>query len=152
MSKRTKYFAFGSNMFSNRMLQRVPSAKIIGIARLDDHCLAFRKRGVDGTGKADIEPAEGESVWGILYSMNKDERAKLDRYEGGYDRVSVTVATASGPVKAFTYQAKEQSFLLALPSEWYRDIILAGALEHGLPGPYAALLAKVPAQGDSGGA
>ena len=36
----------------------------------------------------------------------------------------------------------------AFPSTWYRDLVVAGAIEHGLPPRYVEELARVPAAAD----
>ena len=46
------YFAYGSNLFSARMRERVPSAQARGPARLAGHRLTVDKPGRDGTAKA----------------------------------------------------------------------------------------------------
>ena len=32
----------------------------------------------------------------------------------------------------------------SVPFDWYRDLVVAGAIEHGLPTPYVEELARVP--------
>ena len=48
---RSLYFAYGSNLCANRMLERVPSARVIAPARVDDRQLSLGKQGRDGSGK-----------------------------------------------------------------------------------------------------
>ena len=48
------YFAYGSNMLTERLKARVSSATPIGKANLSDHGLRFHKKSKDGSGKCDI--------------------------------------------------------------------------------------------------
>lgn len=145
------YFAYGSNMYTPRLLERVPSARAVDIARLPGHCLAFRKRGRDGSAKCDLEPFEPETVWGVVYRIDSADLDALDAAEGeGYRREIVTVATADAFLEAFTYRAKPDWLTGAAPFDWYRDLVAAGAREHELPSIYAAAIEDLPAEPDPG--
>lgn len=143
------YFAYGSNMHEARMRARVPSAHYYDIARLPGYCLAFRKQGADGSAKCDLDPFDPETVWGVVYCLDADERPLLDAAEGeGYERMEVTVAAAEGFLEAFTYRAQRDWHCDGLPYSWYRDLLVAGGREHGLPEVYTAALAAMDAQDD----
>ena len=45
------YFAYGSNMLTARLRERMPSCKPLGIAKLPGHALRFHKRSKDQSGK-----------------------------------------------------------------------------------------------------
>lgn len=143
------YFAYGSNMYSPRLRKRVPSARFVDIAHLPAWMVSFRKRGRDGSAKCDIEPLDAGTVWGVVYRIDCEERELLDRVEGeGYRRESVVVATADGLLDAFTYRAKSDWLTDELPFDWYLELVLAGALEHGIPENYAAGLAQTETRPD----
>jgi hypothetical protein len=60
------YFAYGSNMSPEVMVKVAPSAKVLGVGRLDDHRLAFTRRStVWRAGVADIPECPGFSVTGF---------------------------------------------------------------------------------------
>ena len=46
-------FAYGSNVCSGRLRERVPSAVPVRVARLLNHSLRFHKRSGDHSGKCD---------------------------------------------------------------------------------------------------
>jgi gamma-glutamylcyclotransferase len=48
------YFAYGSNMLTERLKARVPSTRPISPAILSDYDLRFHKRSTDKSGKCDI--------------------------------------------------------------------------------------------------
>ena len=48
-----------------------------------------------------------------------------------------------------TYLASDRHIDPAcIPFDWYRDLVVAGAIEHGLPPPYVEELAGTPAAPD----
>ena len=145
------YFAYGSNMLSRRMRERVPSARIATVARLPGYRFDFRKRGADGSMKCDLVPDEIETAWGVVYQIAPAERDKLDAIEGeGYRVVEETAMRSDGSalLSVFTYQAREDWIAWGRPFDWYRDLVVAGAREHDLPAPYVEALASMEADAD----
>ena len=146
------YFAYGSNLLSGRMRERVPSARREAVAVLDHHRLACNKRGCDGSAKANLVPAAGHWVWGVLYRIEGAELALLDRFESGYERVVVEVRTASGEARLASTYRSDRITEDPVPFDWYRGMILEGAREQGLPEQYLTLLEALPAKPDANGA
>jgi len=148
------YFAYGSNMSLARLCQRVPSAVRIGRGWLDGHCLRFHKVSLrDGSAKCDAHRTgrPGDRVWGVLYRIDPGERPALDLAEGvgaGYRVDWVCVAReGAGDTRAFTYLATlidERR----LPFSWYREHVLIGARENGLPETYIEEIAAVAVRDD----
>jgi len=144
------YFAYGSNMSSRRLRQRVPSARPAGTAALAGHRLAWHKKGRDGSGKCDIHLTDGDDlVYGVVYRIDPADKPRLDRAEGlgwGYQQkdIPVRLLRASETLIAFTYYAIRVDPAY-IPYDWYRDHVLIGAREHGLPEPYIRQLENVPA-------
>lgn len=139
----TEYFAYGSNMSTQRLRGRTPSARPIGIATLPGHSLRFHKVSKDGSGKCDAASSldEGAAVIGVLFAFNPAERGALDRAEGagkGYEARAVTVINADGRRrKVLTYIAAPEAINGSLkPYDWYKEHVVAGAREHGLPEDY----------------
>lgn len=142
-------------MLTARLQARVPSAHSVGKARLPRHTLCFHKRSnKDGSGKCTIQPAADAlaTVFGVLFTIDPSERPLLDRAEGlgiGYAARTVTVHTALGPRRAFSYQARPDHLDATLqPYAWYKALVIAGAREHDLPASHRAMLHAVPAQPD----
>lgn len=136
------YFAYGSNMLSRRLRSRdrAPSAAAVGIGFVIGHRLAFDKVSADGSGKCDMEATSipTDRVYGVLYEIDPAEKPNLDRAEGlgaGYREEPVPVATASGTRDATTYIATSKNPALR-PYHWYKALVVAGAVEHGLPAAY----------------
>jgi hypothetical protein len=138
------YFAYASNMSTARLRKRVPSCKPLGIATLPGHALRFHKRSIDKSGKCNaFASGNDNSVIGVLFSFDPAERAKLDEAEGvgrGYARAMVTVINEKGRRrKILTYLATPEYIDDSLkPYGWYKDLVLAGGREHGLPPEYIA--------------
>ncbi|MEA3291374.1 MAG: gamma-glutamylcyclotransferase, partial [Pseudomonadota bacterium] len=65
----------------------------------------------------------------------------------GYEIKQVVVATASGRVRAFSYYATRIDSDLR-PFHWYKQLVLAGARENGLPAEYIARIERVVSMDD----
>ncbi len=139
----TFVFAYGSNLDSKRMLDRVPSAEVVGLANLPLHVLRFHKQSSkDGTGKANafLTEAASDAVEGVVYRLDPSDLTALDRVEGkgyGYDRQSMALhMVVDGRTKileAWVYVANADSINDSLrPAAWYVGHVLRGAREHGL--------------------
>ena len=163
------YFAYGSNMSKRRLTtkDRAPSAKVIGTGVLNNHCVTFHKHSKkDGSGKCTIEPSESDKVYGVLFKINKDEKCKLDKAEGkvsndckkGYKEITVKIKiwdskcskyTCGDTICAKTYQATRVSIDQELkPYTWYKQHVLVGAIEQGLPPSYINCLIGFDAKKD----
>jgi len=138
------YFAYGSNMSTARLRKRMPSCKPLGIATLPGHAPRFHKRSMDKSGKCNaFASGNDNSVIGVLFSFDPAERAKLDEVEGvgsGYEHAMVTVINDKGRRrKVLIYLATPDYIDDSLkPYGWYKDFVLAGARQHGLPPEYIA--------------
>lgn len=141
------YFAYGSNMSSQRLRQRTPSAQALGTAYLGAYRLMWHKAGQDGSGKCDIVSTgdASDGVWGVLYAIAAHDKPRLDRAEGlgqGYDLKPVEVLAGAAPVRAWAYCATAIDALLR-PFDWYLAYVRAGAAEHGLPPAYRQMIESV---------
>lgn len=142
------YFAYGSNMSSVRLRARVPSAVARGIAGLPGHRLVFHKTGrLDGTAKCDAMETGNpcDRVFGVLFEIDPQHRPLLDHAEGlgsGYEHKIVTVQMDNSRYEAFTYYATITDASLR-PLHWYRQHVLHGALEYGLPPEYIEAIRRV---------
>ena len=149
MKARICYFAYGSNMFTARLQERVRSAVAVGIGYLPGHVLRWHKRSRrDGSGKCDAETTgrNADVVWGVLFELDAAEKPELDRAEGlgdGYDERQVEVITDPGIVKAVAYIATAKDPSLR-PYHWYKAFVVAGAREHALPQEYLQSLENAP--------
>ena len=138
--KTLTYFAYGSNMLTERLQRRVPSATPIGAAHCAGWELAFHKRGRDGSAKCSIFESPDGHVHGVVFELHAGERYLLDRAEGlgaGYELVELDVALGDQRVEVFSYLAQPSYVDDSLVAfGWYHDLVLAGAAEHSLPEQY----------------
>lgn len=146
--QRLNYFAYGSNMSLARLRARVPSAEKIGSFILAGHSLRFHKRGRDGSGKCDafVTNSAEDIIVGVLFTIDADEKAHLDRIEGlgcGYENKWVCVSDGGGlEYEAATYYASSVDGTLK-PYSWYKHHVLVGARESGLPVDYIHAIERV---------
>ncbi len=146
-------FAYGSNMSSARLKARVPSARKLGRGALHQHRLRFHKRGADGSAKANAfyTGDTADIVHGVLFEIDENELQDLDRAEPGYERSSlnIDVVSGAGPSSADVYRAKPESIVeTLLPFDWYLQLVITGAHEHGLPDDYCTQLQSIKSTPD----
>ena len=140
----TPYFAYGSNMSTPRLEQRVGPVRVLGRAWLDHYCHRFSKHGNDGTAKGNVEPDPGQHVWGVLFELESAQLECLRGFESGYRMVHFELTLEHRPVHAATFEALNVVRELA-PSDTYIRHYIAGMREHAIPSHYrAALLADWP--------
>ena len=140
MASRTVWhFAYGSNMNRAQMLSRVGNILEEHNAHLPNFQLRFNKKVRGGTAGANVQPAPGKTVYGVLYKIDESSFRSLDRYEGvpeHYRRIELQVTPdGAGPVPAQVYIASKIEKGLR-PSAQYLKAILDGAGEHSLPADY----------------
>lgn len=140
------YFAYGSNMLEQRLKDRVKSAEFFSNAWIRGYEVRCRKKSDDRSGKADLVKTgdPGDIVQGVLYEFDPAHWCELDAAEPGYDRVPIHVDTDSGALNVTTYLARKDKIDESrVPYTWYRDLILCGAEQHGLPEGYREKLGKI---------
>lgn len=145
----TLYFAYGSNMHVARLRARVPSGMPLAPASLAGHRLTFCKRGRDGSGKCSVlrtgDPQD--SVHGLIFEIAPGDVAALDAAEGfGYDQAWIEVRSANARRRVMIYLAREGFLDVSLrPFEWYKSLVLRGALDGRLPATYVDSIRAVAA-------
>jgi gamma-glutamylcyclotransferase len=143
-------FAYGSNMLTAwiQSPSRAPGAKPAGLALLEGFRLRWNKHSRrDGSGKCTIEESgrHDDFVWGVLYALAPSDKKRLDQAEGlghGYGERTITVLLAGKPMRVLAYYATATDPNIS-PYDWYRELVVAGAREHGLPPEYVANLESV---------
>jgi cation transport regulator ChaC len=134
------YFAYASNMNRAQMRSRAGQLLEDRLARLENYELVFNKKARGGGAHANIRPAPGKAVEGVLYKINEAAFRMLDRAEGApehYRRIEVEVRDASGqPFAAQVYIASKVEKGSLRPAAHYLKTILDGAAEHNLSADY----------------
>ena len=143
------YLAYGSNMAACRLQRRIPAAVKLGLIDLPRHRLTFANASTkDGSAKCDalITDDPNDLVIAVLYRLPAAEKALLDAYEGvgvEYRDVLIPIHLPDGqPVEALIYYATNLDPRLR-PYHWYKEHVLRGAEENGLPAEYIASIRTV---------
>ena len=142
------YFSYGSNMSIRRLRDRVPSACFVTVATLARHELRCHKVSKDGSAKCDAfkTGVSDHCVIGVVFDIAESEKPELDRREGlgnGYEeKVVELVSVDGGVIEATTYYATiiDESIK---PYHWYKEHVLIGATEHGLPQRYIKIFSQI---------
>lgn len=148
------YFAYGSNLSTARIKQRLPSAELVTMGFLTAHLLCFHKVGMDGSGKCDAFHTgnERDCVLGAVYRIDAECKIILDKVEGlgrGYNEKNVTVFNERGQkIEALTYYATNINHHVK-PYHWYKGHVLIGAREHDFPDEYIQMFISVDSIDDS---
>jgi gamma-glutamylcyclotransferase (GGCT)/AIG2-like uncharacterized protein YtfP len=133
------YFAYGSNMASEQV---GAGARFLRAARLEGYRLALLRRSIRWqAGVLDIVPAPGGEVWGALYDLTDEQLERIDAKEAaGVSYRRIEVELDGGPALAYEVIEKEPEDVPCAPE--YRAVVLAGALERGLPDHWVQELAS----------
>ena len=142
------YFGYGSNLFVQRMAERIPSAKAVATATVPGYRLRFDKCGQDGSSKANMyyTGSVDDAICGAIYSIEADEKPVLDVIEGGaYKTHNLIVTTDAGDeMRVFAYIAEQSATGSTLrPYSWYLALVLAGARWHDFPNWYCDSIAAI---------
>ncbi len=137
-------FAYGSNMCTQRIRSRVPSATPVANGYLGEYAFVFHKRSIDGSAKADaaFTGCPTDRVWGVVYRLHQKDKPILDGFEFfgiGYDEQQVDVVLESRTIRAWIYVARPSTIDKSLkPYGWYLEFVIQGAYQHRLPLCYIA--------------
>jgi len=126
-------------MNHKQMKSRCPSSKFIKKGYIEGYKFVYDGFSSSrGGGTANIVKAKGSIVWGGIFDINPDNLAVLDCYEGypkSYDRKEMSVNDDKGGIfRAIVYFRVGKS--LTPPNETYREIVIQGAKDCGLPEEY----------------
>ena len=133
------YFAYASNMNRAQFRSRVGEVAEEHVGKLENYEIVFNKKARGGSASANIRPAPGKNVYGVLYRIPEPALKTLDRFEGApehYRRIEVNVTLSDGtkvPAQAFIATKVEKGLR---PAPHYLQTILQGAGEHQLPADY----------------
>ncbi len=130
-------------MSTARLAARVEGVRALGAGRLHDYELVFDKPGRDGTAKANVRPASGAVVHGVVWEIETTAIAVLDRFEPGYERSRLEIRLhESSILSAWTY-VYSRDRVDVRPSREYLDHLIEGAREHALPRDLLATLETI---------
>lgn len=137
------YLSYGSNLHPERLKERAPSARLLGVAKLSCFALVFAKRSrKDGSGKCHIRSTGNPEnfVYVAVYEIGGKEKERLDCEEGlhfGYHEESFTIVLNGQNVCGTAYVADDSYIDLQLkPMDWYREMVVLGAQFLNLPKDY----------------
>ncbi len=127
------YFAYGSNMNRERVVQRGMGFEGLEPGTLANYSLIFNKRSVKqpGTASANVMEDYGSVTEGVVYKLkHPSEIEMMDPYESYpicYNRMVMPISTREVMVDAWVYVANEAYVETGLkPAGWYLNHLLEG--------------------------
>jgi gamma-glutamylcyclotransferase len=143
------YFAYGSNLHPLRLIERVPSARLVGVVELRQYRLIFHKQSTDKSSKCNLihTGSESDLIYGAIYEIDPAHKRDLDRVEGkghGYIDTHMTLQHQGRDYTCFTYLA-QQSYIVdhLKPYHWYKQLVILGARYLQFPDSYIHSIASV---------
>jgi len=127
------YFAYGSNLHPVRLIERVPSARLVCAAELAQHKLSFHKKSRDGSSKCNLYKTESDPdiVHGAIYEIDPRHKESLDKFEGngfGYFDSPILIKNKGIEYNCFTYLARCSHIAdNVIPYHWYKQLVVLGA-------------------------
>ncbi|MBI1780613.1 MAG: gamma-glutamylcyclotransferase [Sphingobacteriales bacterium] len=116
---------------------------------LPGYKFSFNKRSNDGSGKGNIQQTniDGDTIVGVVFEINEAEKPALDAVEGlgnGYNQAVVDLLDDNGETfQAQVYIADESAVDNNLmPYDWYKEFVVTGAEQNGLPPEYVENIRK----------
>ena len=144
-----RYFAYGSNLHPLRLMERAPSANLVDVTELRNHCLTFHKKSKDGSSKCNAHRTDSESdvVYGAIYEIDVEHQEKLHHFEGngyGYVDSQLTLQHRGREYSCYTYIAQKTHVVDNLkPYHWYKELVILGARYLRLPDSYILSIESV---------
>jgi len=149
-NKKIYYFAYGSNMDVQRLTNRdVKIIKRYDNVHIDHMEFTFNKisKKDNRYAFANVESKENSKVYGILYSLNSEDLAKIDKFEGypnHYTRILYPVNFQDGTVIYAWLYIANQTWINNSPelmiTEEYKQYIRNGLID--LPDYYREYITK----------
>lgn len=138
------YFAYGSNMLTERITERLGKVQIVGLGILRNHQLVFNRMGsyLPG-GVASVVTRSNSIVLGVIWKIGADQLSVLDKIEdpSAYCRETIKVDLETGAsLECVTYVSLPQGY--CPPSEEYLSYLVQGAEEHNFPDKYVRNLKR----------
>ncbi len=134
------YFAYGTLLGEKAMRAFAPSARSVGVMRLDGYELAFGETHVPGTGGCWLKPADGAELYGVQYELSDEDMSRMDKAsgipEGLWVRMAVTLVDKNGnsiQSNTYTIPGSPPAFR---PTEDYLGKVRAGLETMPLPSDY----------------
>ena len=138
-------------MLLRKLNVNVPSAVKITNGFLPGYRFDFNKVSKDGSGKGNIVKTSmaTDKVCGVIYEINVADKKALDKEEGlgkGYNEERLIITTDEyNQVECFAYVADKSATKEHLsPYDWYRDMVVIGAIENSIESSYIAFLKVFP--------
>ena len=137
-----------------RLIERVSSAELIGVAKHSNHKLNFHKKSNDGSSKCNMFNSDTESdlIYGAIYKLQPEHKSELDKFEGkgyGYIDNQIMLKHNENEYTCFTYLAQQTHIADNLkPYHWYKKLVILGAQYLEFPNSYISSIEAIESMED----
>ncbi|KOB75256.1 Gamma-glutamyl cyclotransferase-like venom protein isoform 1, partial [Operophtera brumata] len=136
---------------------QVASAKLIEKLNRDNYRLHFIKYSTFWGGPtATLVPTANAHVWGVIWRVHEEDSVEINKYYIRYVK-ALTPYMGSFTCRAYTQKViplpmgdNDPIPVERWPSWTYKEIMIYGAKEHGMPGYYIRNLKKMKHNGEEG--
>lgn len=136
MRRKQLYIAYGSNLDTEQMNYRCPTAQPIAKGFLEDYRLVFQ--GAPYGAHANVIPEKGQRVPIAVWEIGQKDEAALDIYEGVrggyYTKEYMTVDVEGEQREALIYIMTPHDY--GIPADHYLSVITQGYQDFELPITY----------------
>lgn len=144
------YFAYGNLLDIDLMRRVCPSARAVGVMRLDGFEIGFAKCADPSQAGCTLDAAPGATMWGVQYELSDEDMAALDKAAGvafgHWVHKTVTVHDLDGNAVETTTYVIPQTSGPHSPPDSYVAPIYKGAEALDLPAAYIARLKELIGQ------
>jgi hypothetical protein len=137
-----------------RLIERVYSAELVGVAKHPSHRLTFHKKSNDGSSKCNMfnSGRESDVIYGAIYKIKPEHKNELDKFEGkgyGYIDNQIMLNNNGKEYTCFTYLAQQSHIVDNLkPYHWYKKLVILGARYLEFPDSYLSSIEVVESMED----
>lgn len=124
-------------MWLPHIRSRCPSARPLGVVRLEGWAAVYDKPSQDGSVELNIRPEHHTSVPGVVFELADEDRMTLDTAESGHSAVAFDI----GEMETLVYRYDGEP-TPGPPNDWYQAIVESGAVAFGIDPPVPPQLAR----------
>ncbi len=141
------YFAYGTLLDIETMKATAPSAKPLGVMRLDGYQMSFAQCADGKSTGCHLEVAPGKATYGVLYDLDEADMARMDKGAISGDQLWLHLPVKLTAEDGTVFESK--TYIIGgaapriVPTEAYVKPILKGLASLPFPEGYVETMEKI---------